>query len=42
MTITLRYKKPNWIEWVYLPCADEAEAAKWRAALEARGYIVES
>lgn len=39
--ITVRYKKPEWTEWVSWPCRDREEAERVRSALEARGYQVE-
>lgn len=37
---TLRYRKPEWKDWVYVEVEKE-EVATWRAALKAEGYIVE-
>lgn len=37
---TIRYKKPEWREWVYLKL-NEDEVETWVAALEAQGYQVE-
>lgn len=39
--ITIRYKKPEWNEWIFWPCDDEKEAKMVKQSLLEQGYQVE-